>query len=254
MSKAEIIAALGDITLRVNGDLKIQCSATRLFDLFNYWFANQGAITPAGCLPIPLWRPCTFGRVITPNGLMSEQQLMGYGTADVNSVSLQIYVASIAALVSVEVAVEVEEAVRPLGRHLVITPLSRSFASTGQQDITDLNYGDNDKGILAMHIGESTGDIDKVTLNVEFAGGIKKTIFEELTMENLTVLSRMAGRTIQTDNYTVDFTLMNDSDAFLASGPIRAMSVKPTWETAGGAPSTFITMVEEIAGLMKAAL
>lgn len=236
MTRAEIIADVGNITLRLRGEPKIEATATVLLDLFKYWWDSEGAHTVAGLIPIPFWRP-NFQSA-------AERALISWGMGDVRSYTLQVDITAVATLVMIEVWCEIENRVAPLGRHLCIGYHPQTFAATGVQDIIGLPKGDADVGIVAMHIGESSGDINSLTVK---ANGMD--IIDEVSMEMNNHCLKKAGRTGQTDYYHADFAVINDKTGYLESGPLKSFRVLPEWEAAGGAPGNFPIHIEEYRGL-----
>jgi len=236
MTRAEIIADVGTITLRLRGEPKIEATATVLLDLFKYWFDSQGAHTVAGLIPIPFWRPNLQSA--------AEKALISWGMDDVKSYTIEVDIVAVATLVTIEIWCEIENRIAPLGRHLCIGYHPQTFAATGVQDIITLPHGDADAGILAMHIGESTGDINALTVK---ANGID--IIDEVSMEMNNHALKKAGRTGQTDYYHADFSVINDRTGYLESGPLKSWRVQPEWELAGGAPGNYPIHIEEYRGL-----
>lgn len=238
MSRAEIIADIGDITVRVDGDIKIEASITTLLDLFKYWHDKDGAFTVAGAVPIMYTRP------IMPTA--EERSLLAWGMKGVRSYALEVNVTAIATLVSIEVWTLVEDAERALGRHLCISRHPQNFGATGVQQLTTMPYGDPDVAILVDHFGESTGDIDNITVK---ANG--NDILDAVPMELNAMVLRQKGRTVQTDYYPVDYSLLNHRAGYLSSGGLTSLRYEIDWEAGGGAPGNYLVHREEVRGLTQ---
>ncbi len=242
MSRTEIIADIGRIILRVNGDTKIEATAQTLLDLYKYWFDKNGAHTVAGVIPIPLWRPNLIPAL--------DRSLVAWGMKDVISYQLEVVVTAVVTLVSIEPWCEIEDGNRNLGRHLCIGYHGQSHAATGVQELTTLPYGDPDVGVLVAHIGESTADIDNVSVQAGYPSRTQ-VIIDQLPMEMNNHILTKAGRTGQTDYYHADFSQINDKAGYLPSGPMRSLRYKIDWEVAGGAPGNYVIHTEEVRGLSK---
>lgn len=239
MTRAEIIADVGLITLRVDGNIEYQASATVILDLFKYWHDKDGAFTVAGALPIPFTRPN-----LVP---AAQKALLGWGMKDRTSFTLEVDIDAVATLVTIEVWAAIEPNERAFGRHLSLLQYPQTFAATGIHQITTLPQKNPDVGILAMHIGESTGDINSVIVQDG-----TRVIFDEVPMELNNMMLRQAGRTGQTDYYHVDFSVMDDQAGYLAVGNIRDFRQSIEWEAGGGAPGNYSIYIEQVRGLLGA--
>ncbi len=238
MSRAEVIADVGDVVIRLGGDIKIEASATFLLDMFKYWHDKEGAFTIAGALPILYTRP---NLISAP-----ERALMAWGMKNVESYTIEVNITAVATLVTIEVWTLIEDATRNLGRHLCISRHPQTFAATGVQQLVTLPFGDSDIAILADHIGESTGDINSVIVK---AGG--NDIIDEVPMELNNMMLRHAGRTAQTDYFHLDYSVINDKAGFLPSGRLSSLRYDVEWEAGGGAPGNYLVHREEIRGLIS---
>ncbi|HUW19361.1 MAG TPA: hypothetical protein VMW16_08670 [Sedimentisphaerales bacterium] len=240
MSEAEIEADVGKIIIRLDGDIKIEATAAQLFDVWRYWYGQHGAFTIAGLIPIPFTRPNLIPAI--------HRAALAWGMKGVESYTIEVAIAGVATLVSIEVWCEVEDRVAELGRHLCIGYHPQSFASTGVQELNTLPFGDNDKAMLAIHIGHGSGAIKSVNCKATISNKSEE-IYAELAAEANNHILRQAGRTNQTGWYHIDFAQINDVSGYLPSGPISAFRQQIDW---GTQPNNYPVLIEEVRGLTTA--
>jgi len=238
LSEGEIEADIGKITLRLDGDVKLEMTAQALLDLDRYWFAKDGSHTVDGVIPIRFWRP------LFPTA--AERALLCWGMADVGSFTLEVEVLTPGGLTvsSIDVYCEIENAVRKLGRHVVVRYNPDSFAATGEQDISRFELGDAGQGILAMHFEHGSGQIDACTVRVN-----DKDLMQDVPQELNAHRLRQFGRTQQTGYFHADFSVINDKTGYLAGADVKTFRQKLDWNSGAGAPGNFVIYNEEILGL-----
>jgi hypothetical protein len=243
MTEAEIIADIDYIQVRAKGDLKVDVTPLDLFNLWRYYNGRNTAYTMAGTIPINLIRKFV--------GPASKQSLLGWGTKDIenNNISLYVKVKAIATLVSVSVAIEVEQASRNLGRHLCLCPLAETWPATGQQTIKNFDVGEPDKAFLALHVGVGSGAISQVNVAATYDASQTVQIYKELEWNQQIMRLREHGRVAQTGLLHIDFTINDEESAYLPNGPLKVLTVEPTWITA--APDGYKILIEEIRGLLS---
>lgn len=240
LNRAQLINDIGDIRVRVDGKLKIDVDAEFVLDDYAYWFDQHGAFTEAGVIPILLWRPNL------PDAF--ERALLAWGTEDVESIALEVEILDTSAgtgtVDTVEVFIEVEDDRRVLGKHLCISQHLRNFATTGEEQVNTLPYGDKDVAILAEAIEDSTGTIDEVTVQ---EGQVQ--MYQSLPAAVNDLMLHCRGRTEQTGYYTVDHSKLNHRLGYLYSGALSSYLMSITWSSA--APNAYSIFRTEVRGLQS---
>lgn len=234
LTRAQIIADVGNIVVRINGKTKIEATATFLLDLQKYYGDKDSAGNDNGIIPIYLSRP----NLPTDE----ERALYAWGMANVNSFTVDVSVTAVAQLASIEVYSEVTNENRVLGQHLTITKFPQSFATTGQQEITTLPKDDAQSGYLAMHIEAGSGTFSKVTVKLG-----QTNIWEEIAVKLHDSLNKKSGRVPQTGYYHIPFDRSNALSGFLPMASVKDFRQQITWITA--APGNFNIYAERVEGL-----
>ena len=137
MTEAQMKSMLGDVRLLIDGDLKIEASATELLDLAKYY----GVTIQNGVLPVIFSRP--WQRSIVGEDVLS------YGTADVSTMDLTVDIDSGATTPTLELYA-IQSQGTPLGQHCVIKRHSRTVSATGEVEEANLPRGDF--GLMALHL------------------------------------------------------------------------------------------------------
>ena len=245
MTEAEIIADVGKILIKVDGEPKIELLASEAIALSKYYRDKDGANTMSSVLPIDFLR-YNFNN-------LSDRQLMGYGMADVRSFTCEIDITAVATLASITPRSYIEpDNSRKLGRHLCIRRLTDYFGSTGIQQIDKkLPYGQPDVGMFAIHFhqGAGAGVFTSVTVKASAGKGVDSDIYPEMLKALHDQLLMDNGRTIQTGWYHVDFALTNDPTGYLPIGTLTNLRADIDWAT--NAPLSFPILCEEVRGLMS---
>jgi len=244
MTEAEIIADVGKILIKCDGEPKIEMLASEAFDLWRYYHAKNGAaFTPSSVLPI--W----FIKNNFKN--LSDRQLSGYGMADIRSFTCEIDITAVATLASITPRSYIEpDNSRKLGKHRCIRRLTDYFGATGVQQIDKkLPFGQADAGMFAIHFhqGAGAGVFTDVTIKASAGQGVDSDIYPEMVLALHNQLLEDNGRKIQTGWYHVDFGLTNDPTGFLPLGPLTNLRADINWAT--NAPLSFPILCEEIRGL-----
>ncbi|MDD9911712.1 MAG: major capsid protein P2 [Alphaproteobacteria bacterium] len=144
-TEAQMKADLGDIRVIIDGDVKIEASATELLDLFQYY----GGTVQDGVIPILFARPWQRTAV--------GEDSLSYGTADVQTFSLEIDIDAAATSPSLEIVAE-QAGIALLGKHVTLRRFGRNASATGVLEEANLPRGPY--GLLALHA--TTANIDDV--------------------------------------------------------------------------------------------
>lgn len=236
LTRAQMIADIGNIIVRINGVQIVEATATFLLDLQKYYGDQIGAGNVDGIIPIPWARP----HLATDQ----ERSVFALGMADVSSFTIDVNVTAVAVLASIEVFSEVTPEVRRLGQHIRINKFPQSFATTGLQEITTLPKEGNDVGYLALHVDEPVGVVDKLTVKLG-----SNNIFEEVAAGLNQVLLEKTLRNPQTGYFHVDFARSNDLSGLIPMAGVQDFRQQITWNTAAGAPGNFNIYTERVFGL-----
>jgi len=233
LTRAQIIADIGNIVVRINGEQIIEATATMLLDLQKYYGDALGAGNVDGIIPIPWAQP----HLATD----AERSVFAIGMDGVDQFAIDVSVTGVVQLSSIEVLSEVEPGSRVMGQHVRITKFPQSFATTGLQEISSLPKEPR-TAYKALHIEAGAGTFDKVTIKL---GG--NNIFEDIDPELNQVLLEKMKRTPQTGYFHADFARSNDLAGFLAMANVQDFRQQITWITL--APGTFNIYAERIFGL-----
>lgn len=238
-TRAEIIADIDDIVLKINGQVICEASATQLLDLFKYHADSKSVLTTAGCVSryftrhdlalAGLNRGFALG-MLGPDGL-------GHNTLtyEINTQS------SVTTVNSCEVYFDHDTlAPEPLGNHVRLLRYNETFTTTGLQEVTDLPKDKQGVGLLAYHVHTATGVMDKLSL--KFNGTDR---YENVNVNVMKLQQYKAGRTPQSNYYHIPLDLANDITAVQPLGPNNVTSLRfiPNWTTA---PNGYEILAEEI--------
>jgi len=237
VSVANMKTAISNLILRHNGEQIMEGSATFFLDLQKYYFdaVTSGSANVAGVLPIQ-FAPSHFAN-------FSERSVFAVGTQDIQTMTLDIALATLSTLSSIEVYSEISPEIRPRGQHLRIKKFPQSYATTGEQEISTLPLEGASVGYKALHIelGTGTGVASYATVKV---GGY--AIFDQIKSAVNTVMSNLCGRTPQAAYTHIDFGKNNALTSFLPMGGVQDFRVLVNWTTS---PTSFNIYAEEIFGL-----
>jgi len=243
MTEAEIIADVGKILIKVDGEPKIEMLASEAIDLCKYYRDKDGANTMVSVLPIWFTR-YNFNE-------LSDRALIAYGMADVRSFTAEIDITAVATLASITPRSYIEpDNTRKLGKHLCIRRLTDYFNALGVQQIDKkLPYGQADVGMFAIHFGKGAGagTFKSVTVKASAGQGVDSDIYPEMLKALHDQLLKDCGRTIQAGWYHVDFALTNHPAGYLPIGPLTNLRADIEWAT--NAPLSFPILCEEVRGL-----
>lgn len=242
LTRAEMLADISNIRLYVDGELKMDGDVTFFLDNQKYYgdFAGDGNLD--GVIPLP-W-------VRRNMASFQERSLYAIGMKnnpktgkDVSSITVECDIIGVAKLSTIELYVVKEEGERNMGQHITVGRNTQSFASTGDNEVSDIPKGGPTVGVLALHIrkpGSST--ITKVTTKVNL------TEIDDQVPNNV-AKAGLAGRNriAQAAYYHVDYAKHDDIAGFIPMAGVTDFRQKITWATA--APNAYDIFVERVEGL-----
>lgn len=234
LTRAQILADIGNIKALINGEEIVNCDVTVLLDLQKYYGDQIGAGNVDGVIPIYFQRP----HLATD----AERSLFALGMNNVNSFTIEAQIKGVVALSSLEVFAEVTNEQRNLGQHVRLLKYPQVFSTTGDQEITTLPFLNNPtKAYLALHVDDSAGTIAEVTVRV---GG--NAIFDRVGNNLNKVLLQKFLRNPQTGYYHVDFARSNDLTGLLPMAGIKDFRQTINWSVL---PGNYNIFTETIHGL-----
>lgn len=232
LTRAQILADISDIIVRINGKVVIDADATFLLDLQKYYGDAINAGNIDGNIPIMFARRhlATF----------EERSVYAIGADGVNDISIEVKVLGVAQLSKIEVWAEFDAATpRQIGTHVQIVKHSRTFASTGIQQLTDLPFSDDKLiGYFAKHFKFSTATVDYATVK---RNGVE--MFYQVNPKFMETYLNMGLRKVQSGYFHIDYCRNNSRFGFLP-GQAQSMLVEMKWAT--GAPSNYTIYAEAI--------
>ena len=234
VSVANIIADITNVRLTLDGTTVWEASAQAIFNLFDQRYNAYGASPQAGVLPI----------LLSADHLesMNEAEITGYGMGGIGVMQLEIdFGASVGTSGHIDqVAVYAERiaSTRPLGLHRELHRYERSFASSGDQEITDLPI-EKFKGSVAtaayhlLYDGSAAvvQDVEViVNSNVvkKFKPDTVKHVLERSRRKNM--ITTAAG-----SMFTIPFDKSNNLTGFLPHVGLDDFRIKVNWSAAPGA-------------------
>lgn len=233
LTRAQILNDIGDIAVKVNGIVIMQVDADFLLDRQKYLGDAIGGGNVDGIIPIPMQL------AYLPTA--EQRRIPALGTADVNTISVECNIDAVAQLATLELYTEVDnEPAEVVGQHVRIQKFSRTFGTTGLQEISDLPFQDpNVLGVLAMHLRHSTGVATEITVK---RNGL--TIIDKLSPKLNQVLLDEGFRTQQSGYDTIDFGRHRSLNSLLPMKDTTSFIVEINWGTA--APNTYPIFMERV--------
>jgi hypothetical protein len=235
LTRAQFLTDIGSIVVRAEGIVLREMTAQQILDLYKHYRDDQGAFTVEGVLPIEFADSAfdlaqvnnmyALGMLLNgkPVTLTYEINYLSPGTLTVD----QILVRAI-----------VDDRETELGLHKRIIPHTRSFASTGNQDITDLPKGDGRSSLLGYHFVLGSGVISQITVKDGSA-----EVLNQVPRPMIEMMLNNAKRKVQSGYFHVPFNTDNDIRSKYPLGPSNAhWLVQPTWSTS---PAGSYTILEE---------
>ena len=166
-TEAEIRAQVGNIRLTINGRDIVNCTAARLYDLYEVMGPN--ATVPAGTNGV---LELNIGRLVFTDPQVRD--LFGFGTADVTSIQVQVTAGTLTTVASVQAFTARQAINENLGTYCRFIDYPQSFNSTGDHTVDTLPREINSDYLAVM---ASTGASGTIT-------------FGECRVNNATVIER----------------------------------------------------------------
>jgi hypothetical protein len=212
--------------------VKLEASATQAIALANFYTGDSAVpSTGAGIIPIFYARPWMAD--------LANQDAPAYGMAGIDSFTIEVtFTGSVtittATLTNLTITGE------PLGDHVVLLPLSRSFGSTGIEDVVDIPRNPSFQ-LMALHIQTTTSNFASSSAFELLADGSRVLFADTLVNLNQRYLSQGVKRAVQTGFAHLDFCYRNRMiDALpLSMGDLR---LRLNW---GSAPSGYTILMEQ---------
>lgn len=222
-TRAEVGTDVGNIIIRYQGKQIFEATATQVLDLFKHKHDSKGALTTAGVVTIRFSRKdlplagqngnYALGMIDMRNGV-AEAAVLTYEINWLSPVALTIDAG--------QVFTEFDELPqREIGAHVRVMTYTRSFSSTGNQDITDLPTK-GVAGILAYHI--VNGNVSKISVKRD-----NTDIYRDLPIGIHQLAQREAGRTAQSGYTHICFDLQNDVASVAPLAGVSNWLVQPYW-------------------------
>lgn len=232
LTVAQMKAACGDLTLKIDGRIVRDVDVTHLLEIQKYYgdIALGGNVD--GIVAINFQRPLLRDFL--------ERAVNSLGLGNVDSVTIEVAITSTAVLSKIELHSVVDDLpLRNLGDHIQVHRFSRSFSSTGVQELTDLPISDDQaKAYLAAHIRHTTGTLSKVRFRKD---GVD--VFDNLTADIAQVMQNYAQRTPQSNYRHLEFDLAGNLVSVLVM-PAKSLFCELTWASA--APNSYYVYLERI--------
>lgn len=178
MTEAQMKSMLNDVRLLIDGDLKIEASATELLDIAQYY----GITIQDGVLPIVFSRP--WMRTV------QGEDVLAYGTKDVATMDITIDVDATALTPTLELYA-VQSAPAELGQHLVIKRHSRTVSATGEVEEANLPRGNF--GLMALHM--TTASVSNIEVRANQRVAHESDLSGRKFRDSLTGKTHQAGYT-----------------------------------------------------------
>jgi len=235
LTKAEMIADIDMIRLRMNGVQIFEATVQEILDLYHYKYGDNGSFTEAGCLPL------IFKKADLPINDLRRGYALGMGAEDgpINVLTYEIdFNATVSKAATGKIWVQFDdEPSRPFGAHIRTIRHHRTHSATGVQEITDMPVKSR-KNLLAYHFHK--GGIESV--HVKYNG---VDIKDQEPYDLMKLAMHSAERTPQSGYTHVPFDLDNDADASLPMGPgVDDFVLKPNWSTSPG--GAYIILEESV--------
>lgn len=234
ISVADMKSEISNIIVRINGEQFIEGTPTFLLDLQKYYGDAIGAGNVAGILPIYWAMP----HLPTDR----ERNVFALGMEDVDQYVVEIHCGTLVNVSSVRIFTETAPLKRRMGQHRRIVKFPQSFATTGEQELTDLPLYGPDAAYLALHIEDNAGTFQDVTVKIG-----NNAVYDHVITALESVLAERDFRTVQTGYYHVDFARSRDLAGMLPMSAVKDFRQLITWITA--APTTYNIYAEVLRGL-----
>lgn len=244
ISVANIIADITNVKITLDGVTVLEAPPTLLFKLYDQQYAKDGAAQRAGMLPI-LFSPDYLERTMDADivawgmkGIQAFQVEFTFGAA----IGTANHISQIAIF-----AERISET-RPLGTHRRLLKFARSFASSGQQEVTDLPFEGGEQVVTAAWHAQYNGAaavINDFEVLVNNQLVIKHPpLGAQFRLEKSGRKWMVAGAA--DDLFSVPFDLTGDLKAYLPHQAVNDLRFRITWSAA---PSAYFLYRESYHGV-----
>jgi hypothetical protein len=234
-TKAQIVAQVANIKLTVNSKTKFELTGAQA--VAREEFYRTGSVSPGdnGILPLTFHRPWMQTENESVSGF-SNQDGPAWGTVGLNSVQIEVTMASAAVTIDTLRAWVSQSGPEQLGKHVTVLKHLDTFASASEQRITQLPRGTGLQ-LYALHITSSAiTSLRIVADRTEILNATRAVLHHNLLN---------AGRTVQTGYTHIDFVNRNrHSDALTMN--MAEFDLYITWSGAPGAFSIIMEYVEDM--------
>jgi Viral coat protein P2 N-terminal domain len=226
------------VKMSIGSKVICQLSATQLLALEAY----MGEANQAGYLRIFHDLPHLESR--------AERDALAIGTTDTDEIFIEVTFGTVGGAgvgtASCNIRGLVSSEQRPLGAHCIFRESTRSFASTGEQEVADLERANMSKrGVSAyvFHMIQLPGSSTLTDIRVR-VNGLDR--FDRIKKEHMDALQTRAGRVLQASGtapttngiwQVIDWAIDNTIDACFPLQGISEFSAYLTWATA--APNAY---------------
>jgi len=233
VSVSDMKTTIGNMVVRLNGEQIIEATCTFLLDLQKYYGDAHGDGNVAGILPI------YFAPSHLPNFV--ERMIYAIGTRDLQSFTVDMNVLSVTNCDTIDVWSLISPEIIGVGQHVRIKKYSQNFASTGENEVSNLPLEGPSVAYKALHITAGSGSFNTVTIKVA-----NNRPFDTIPVSLNTVSLARSGRTAQSGYYHVAFDEQNDLSSLLFMQGVQDFRQVINWTTQ---PDNYIIYAEEVFGL-----
>lgn len=238
VDRAKILTDIDTIVIRAEGKVIREMTATQILDLYKYNRDDMVAFTNAGIIMVE------FSHGNYDLAQLNNEYALGMLNPKNpnNAITLTYeinYKAGLTYVDRIEVRAIVDDRQRVFGRHIRITPHTRDFASTGNQDITDLPKDVGSKKLLEYHFVLGDGAISEITIKQG-----SKEVYDQLPKTLLEQMLNNSGFKVQSGYFHVPFNLDNDPRGGLVLTSGDQWLVKPYWSTTPDGSYTILEVSE----------
>lgn len=221
-------AQLDNLKVLVNDSVIMEFSDGDELDFLNDYYGRADA---AGELTFYFYRP-----EFVP---LSDQLVLGLGTADVNTLKIQGDIDAAAAGVTIEAYAE-RSAPENLGAFTRIIKYPLNLGVAGLNEVADLRRGPR---MIAAHF--RAADITNMEVVADYGTGPR--VIHDLTKTRQTNRNTRFGRVPNANAFHVDFCAEGDLSTALITEQMRDLRFRAT-KTAGGACTTLVEYLDVYAG------
>lgn len=231
VSAENIASDIKRIMITLDGETVFDASATFLYDLYEYYFGGRGFTRTDGTLTI--W--------LSPDWLTRKEQSipLRYGMGNVGVMQITVEFGGSITTDQVEVRALRSAESEQLGTHMRLQRHDRNFASSGDQEISDLSVEQRDDvgtaGIFIQGYDGSTDGAAAVINSVDVIVNSQEAL--KLTPADLQTLVQYAGRSWPVDDdeddcFPIPFDIFNNLSGFLPHRGLNDLRLRVNWAEA----------------------